>query len=524
MTRFARPAHLALCALAAAALPAFTGCGSGDTDPAQVAPASTPAFAELVVDPEGSQETAVRALMAKFPGGIGAADDPEASGGLMSGLIEQALTLSGAPIDYATDIQPWLGERAAIYVTGVKADSLEENPDVAVALSSTDAGASRATLEKLFPGGRTATHEGVTYNVGPPDGDETVAVGMIDNFVVIGSPGAFTASVDASKGESLGDAQPYQDAIGALPPERLAAFYFDPASLIELSGQAAGDLGADIAAEQAALAQTGPLAGAVTADSNGIVIDSATKAIEGMTLPTGSADVLGQLPGDSSIAAGVPAFGPTLKTQLDQAATTSGFNAETLNLFLTSQTGLDALSILDWLGDTGLFVAGTSLENVNGGVVIESNDPDASQETLESLEGLLGDADGLTVGKPLVEGDAGFSIESKDLPEPIVVEQSGSKVVIAYGAESAEQALAGGQTLADNPVYTAAAGRLGDGFEPSLYIGLDSILEIVAGGFELDKDPVFAGVQAYLEPLSDIVAGGRVDGDQILSRMRIDIE
>jgi hypothetical protein len=518
MTRSSRtPRHLAA-VVSAFALIALAGCGAGDTDPAQVAPAATPMFAEVVVDPHGGQETAVQALLAKFPGG-----GTTASGGLVSSLIEDGLRMTGAPIDYATDIQPWLGERAAVYITGLKADSSDGEPDLAVALASDDAAASQAALDKLFPGGKAVTHDGVSYKVGPP-GEESLAVGMVGNFVVIGTPAAFTATVDASKGDSLGDAQAYQDAIGKLPAERLAGFFIDPSRILNLTTQATGASGPEVAAQQAALADAGPVAGAVTADANGFVVDSATKAVAGMTVPPGSGALVGDLPADSGIAAGIPALGTSLKTSLEQAAGSSGMDPDTLNLLVKSQTGLDALSLLDWLGNTGIFVAGTSVKDLGAGVVIQSNDPAASEDTINSLKAFLGKADGISIGKPLVDGDAGFSIEAKDLPEPIVVEQTGEKVVIAYGRTGAETATDSSDVLADNPDYTAAAGRLGEGFEPSLYVALDSILEFASTSFGLDKDPVFSGIQAYLEPFADVVAGGKMDGDQILTRMRLDIE
>jgi hypothetical protein len=510
MTRPSRSAVLAVAGSVAILLPGCAPFGSGNTDPAQIAPATAPMFLEATVDPQGDQETALRALEAKFPGGEAAA-----SGGLVSDLIEQGLAAAGAPIDYATDIQPWLGEKAAVFVTGVQSGG-GGDPDVALALSTTDTGASQAAIGKAFPGGQTATHEGVTYRV-DPEGGQSMAAGIVDNFMVLATPAGFVATVDASKGEALGEQQAYQDAIGQLPDERLAAFFVDPRQLIALGSQQLE--GAGIPPE-AALAP--PIGGVITADANGLVVDTLGREVPGMPSPAGGATILGELPGNSAVAAGVPDLGAALKAAADEAATGSGMDLESLNGFLSSATGIDGLGLLDWLGDTGVFVSGTTLKDVGGGLVIDSADPDASVDTIASLRKFLAGADGVKLGKELVPGDAGFSFEAKDLPQPVVIELSGSKVAVTLGPAAAKAALGDGPRLSANPDYRAAIGRLGSDYDPKLYVGIGPMLEFVEKNLGLPDE--FKAAEEYLGPFSNIIAGMRVDGDDVLNRVRLDIE
>ena len=503
----------AICALLVVA-----GCssGTGDTDPATLAPAATPVLVEVTVDPAGDQETALRELMANFPGG-----DAEASGGLISSLIATGLTAAGAPIDYAEDIQPWLGESAALIVTGINGETQE--PDVAVVLSTTDAEQAKAALEKTFPGGRSATQQGVEYKL-DASGEETLAVGLIDNFVVIGTPSAFTAAVDASKGESLSESDTYANVISQLPESRIAAFYIDPKALVQIGTETAGMGGPEMAAQQAALEQVQPIVGSVAADANGVAIDSVTAKVPGMVVPPPGVDVLSTLPGNSGVALGIPDLGPSVKASLEQAGGSTGMDPATINTFIQSATGIDAIALLDWIGNTGIFVSGSSLDDVGGGLVIESKDPAASADSLESIQGLLGKEKDVSLGKALVDGDAGFSIQSKDLPEPIVVEQSGSQVAITLGTAAAEAALGEDARLGENTDFTAAIGRLGSDYDPSLYIGLGPILEFAAKNFDADKDPAYPAIEPFLTPLTDITAGSKVEGDNILSRLRLDVE
>jgi hypothetical protein len=332
------------------------------------------------------------------------------------------------------------------------------------------------------------------------------------------------ASIEASKGESLGDSEAYDSDIGALPAERIAAFFVDPKAILDLGASTADLGGAELATQQAALAQAKPVVAAVTADANGLVVDSATDVVPGLTMPVGTGSVLGELPGDSGIALGVPDLGAAIKTSVDQATEGSGMDPQTLNLFLSTQTGIDALGILDWLGDTGAFVSGNSFDDLSAGVVIQSSDPDASAQTLDSIQSFLEKNGDIKIGKALVDGDAGFSVQVKDLPQPVVVEQSGSKVVIGYGTAGAEQALSTTDRLADNPDYAAAAGRLGEGYAPTGYVGLASILQLAVNEFKLDKQQWWAAVGPYLEPFQDVIAGSHAEGDKIYSRLRLDIE
>ncbi|MEA2347869.1 MAG: hypothetical protein QOG62_1656 [Thermoleophilaceae bacterium] len=518
MTSFRLLIRISLASTATCALLALTGCfgpaGSGDTDPATIAPATTPVLLEATVDPEGDQETAVRALLAKFPGG-----DSAASGGFISSLIQDGLTAAGAPINYAEDIQPWLGQKASLFVTGVNADSTE--PEVALVLSTTDAGQAEAALQKAFPGGTEKTVEGVKYRLGP-QGD--LAVGVVDNFVVIGTPTAYTSVIAASKGNSLSESDTYDNAVSALPESRIAAFFVDPKALVSLTAGSAGIGGPEMAAQQAALNDIKPVVGSVSADANGIVVDSATTKVPGMVVPQPGTDVLGDLPGDSGVALGIPDLGASAKASLTQAGSSAGMDPDMINSIAKSQFGIDALGMLDWIGNTGIFVSGKSLSDAGGGLVIQSKDPAASADSLKQIQGFLGDQKDVSLGKAQVDGDAGFSIESKDLPAPVVVEQRGSALAIALGAASAEAALGTDDRLSANPAYQAAVARLGADYDPSMYVGLGPLLDFAVKNFGLDKDPTFAAVAAYLTPLTDMTAGGRVDGETLLSRFRIDIQ
>lgn len=497
---------------------AVGGCapfGSGDADPAQIAPVTAPVVVDAAIDPEGEQETALRELLAKFPGGERAAD-----GTLVGAAIEDALSSAGAPIDFAEDIEPWLGASAGIVVTGAQSGG---EPDVAIVLSSDDAGQAEDALAQAFESARQASHEGVEYRVAPAGRDE-VAGGIVEEFVVVGTPAAFTATVDASKGESLADSDAYDEAIGELPDERLASFYADPQQLVELGGRAGGLGDAGFAAQQAA-AGAGPVAGSVVADGEGVTIEATTTVPAGMPTPAaGAGDVLAELPAGSALALAVDELGATLRGSIEQAATGSGTDTETLGALVQSQTGIDAVGALDWLGDAGLFLGGASPGALEAGAVLETTDPEASARALDGLARLLRRAGGVEVGGAGGGSEAGFTLEAKDLPEPIVVAQRGDRIGIGYGRAGVDATFDQGDPLSGDPVYTAAVAALGSDYDPSFYASVDPLMELAGRAGGLGRDPSFAAAQAYLDPVASLISGGRVEGDRAWSRLRLNVE
>src|ERR1700710_437650 len=104
--------RLVLMVATATAALAVAGCGgSGDStssDPATLAPVRTPLFIAATVRPEGELKSNVESL-AKSIGGI---DD---LGGLIVTELESSADASGEELDYAKEIEPWLGEKGGLF-------------------------------------------------------------------------------------------------------------------------------------------------------------------------------------------------------------------------------------------------------------------------------------------------------------------------------------------------------------------------------------------------------------------------
>ncbi|MGH3308546.1 MAG: DUF3352 domain-containing protein, partial [Nocardioides sp.] len=103
----------------------FFGTGA---QPAEALPASTLGYASIDLDPSGGQKIEAIRMLNKFPAfkdeiGLDADDD------IKKKIFDMVVTEAPcAGLDYANDIEPWLGDRAAVAAV----DTGEEEPVVAV--------------------------------------------------------------------------------------------------------------------------------------------------------------------------------------------------------------------------------------------------------------------------------------------------------------------------------------------------------------------------------------------------------
>ena len=513
----------ALAGVALGLLLAAAGCGSssgsGDADPAELAPASAPIYAEATIDPTGEQETAVRSIIERFPGGA-------ESGGTVEGLLERGFEASDTKLSFAGDVRPWLGGRVGGFVTG----ATENDGDGAVAIATTNDEAARDALEKELAGeAEERSYEGSDYLF---RGDEDTAAGIVEGFLVIGTEAGFRAAVDAAGGESLVDSDRFTTAIDRLSSDRLAALYLDIARVLEIASldeELSGPEG-EVTKRILELAGDAPLAVTLSAESDAIVLDSATTGRPGIfaspALGFGEGtELLAELPGDSWFAIGAPELGETASAVLDSLGSVPGLDRESLAAALKAQTGLDLdRDVLGWIGDFAVFARGTDRQSISGGVVLETTDDAASRRALEALEQLVRKEDPGSVVRTSVGGaDDGFALEDPSLPEPINVVQGGDRVVIGYGDEATEAALDPESTLEEEPDFQAATEGLGEGYVASGFVAVEPILAL-AESFGADSDPEYAQARPILEQFAHLIAGSRQDGETVLSRSRVQLK
>jgi hypothetical protein len=500
----ARRISATLAAAAAVAAGVLVGCGGDDgggdveVGPAAAVPANAPIYLDATVKPTGQARTDAQAALSK----VLDTNDP---GAKIVSLIDQEGQQQppNERFTYAADIEPWLGERIGAFFTSVsgegKGAAVAETTDPARALAAARKSESGAT--------QTSDHGGTTVYTNPADGDSFATVG---DFLVFGDTEAVNAAIDANSGDSLGDSSDFTDAIGDLPDDRLGTFYTLPRNLIESLGEQFDQQSRALLEESTGDALDQPVSGALTASADSFDLEF----VGGSGVETPESPLIGDVPGDSWLALGLGDLGETAKRTLEQLRDSGIPNFEQGLSQVEQATGSSLDQLTDALGDAVIYVRGTKESNLNGALIMQSNDPDLTGRLLGQLQSLvqLGSQGGV---RPLQlsGGGTGFQIfDPTEIPQPVEIAQQGDKLVIGYGANSVAQSLAPGQTLADSPTFSSARGQVAD-LGTDLFLDFPAVFRL-AESEGAKSDPGYLEAKPYIDALSYLVSGSGSRGDQ----------
>ena len=490
------------------------GCGSEDeaaSGASELVPAGALMYGEATLDPEGDQKEAIDSILAKFPGGGQAGDK-------LKELIEKGLRESDAPINYEDDIEPWLGDEAGFFASSVGSGN---EPSAGVGLIATDdEDQALEALEKSAEGKVTRkTYKDVEYLM--DEADDTNAGAVLDGFLVLGTESGVKAVIDTSKGgKKLSDDENYKNALEGASEDRLGLFYVNSPQFLK---SAQGTMALPQSFEKFFKE---PFVATVDADDDGVVFEG--KVPEGTAQTFGfvgqGSDLLAELPGDSWAAMAQTDFGKLIDFYVDAFGAAVG-GRDAVEQQLKSATGLDLQKdVIDWMGDFGLFVRGTSIAELDGALIIETKDEQASGRMIDAVARLArqqGAGSGLSV-RPLSAqgGGEGYTISSQGIPKPIHFFQKGGRVVLAYGDAAAKDAVDPGETLGDSPDFSSTRDSLGGDYDVSFVVLVQPILDLVEStGAASDAD--WQDAKPYLEPLSALVAGTSGEGDDLKSAVKL---
>lgn len=498
-----------------AAVYALAGCGGGggsSSDPASVAPPESALFVEATLRPEGALKSNVEGLSRDVAG----IADP---GQEILSRLESALSESDAGISYAKDIQPWLGEKGAIFFRHYDGDDFS---GVGFAVQSTDEEAAQGLIDKLARTGdepiEDASYEGVDYKFKAADGS---ALGLVGDFLVFGEDeAAFKAAVDAADGESLADVERYSAAVADVPGGSLADVYADIGGLIKQAGDAV-DPQAELFLKTVGVDPSEATATASLVPGSDRVEIDIRSDLTGENPPSGdAADFLGSLPAESLAAFAAPEFGQGLSEAID-SIDADGIPGEIPPHQLKSamkKVGLDLDRIAGSIGDLGVFVEGSSRSNLDGAVVLTTESPSEATNTVSNV-GLLLRASG-TPGVTALGGKAsGFSIRSPELgPKPIVVAAEGKRIAIGYGLPAALLGLSeSGPALSGVATYKEAVSALG-GTPITAFVDGPAALRL-AESFVPAHETGFQEAKPYLAKVGFIAVGGAATDERTTAKL-----
>jgi hypothetical protein len=512
-----RPTLLALLACLIAAF-ALSACGDDDSDtgdlgpdPATMAPADVPFYAEAVVRPEGD-------MLENFNETISTLTGTEDPGATITQQIDGELSQDG--LSYSEDIEPWLGARIGGFISSV--DPSGEQAEGAVAVAVTDTEAAQSFIDKARESGdatlEEATYEDTDYLVG--DG---TAVGISGDFLLLGTEDGFKAAVDAGAGDSLADDSDASASLDEVPDDSLFSGYVDTQSVIDLI-EASGELSpAELKQfeQQVAGYSEGPINFWSTVGDDTIAFAGSAPATTDAGDPS---DLVSSFPSGSWLAFATADVGEQLKTSIDQFE--QGFQAglEQANVegFDTGQvpdplaefekaTGIDLETDLESIGDMGGFVEGTSVLGLGGGIVLETSDEQGAQALIDKLQTALSRERELQITRT----DTGFDVTVSGAPVGAQVAVEDGKVVIAAGADTVDDVLSPDETLGDSDRFEDATEALGDGMTAGFFLDFVPVLQLVESSGQAASDPDYQMAKPYLDALDFLAAGSKVDGDRV---------
>jgi hypothetical protein len=508
-----RRAAIVLVAFAALLL---AGCGGGgggaNDDLASLAPDDASLYLESVIRPEGGQKDAIESLASR----VGGIQDP---GGAILGRLNAVLAQAGSDVTYEKDIEPWLGERAAIFFQSFQGSP----PPFAAVIETTDSGAAEAFLEKVTATNQAispAAYNGLRYFAVPGE-TTSLAFGVVGDFLVFGTLDQFKAAVDASDGSSLADSSNFQDATATVPSDNLGLGYVDSAKTIGAISSTMSPLEAAALKPLLATLASGPAGFSISARPDEASLDVSLPS--GALPPLAGGDLVGKAPADAWFALGAENLGSALNDELD-TVTKAIPGAGLIEGQIQHESGVNLGEALSWMQDGYAFVSGTSEDTINLGAVVQSSDPQASSKDIEAVrKKFQADADA-KLGPPSLQGaDAGFSAMAPESPQAIEVDQVGNQVVAALGpGQPAEDALHPEHVLADDQSFIAGQGALGADFEPLAFVSLAPFFVVAEKGGQA-TDPQYLAAKPYLQKLDYLMIGSRTDAGRTTVRFSVGV-
>jgi hypothetical protein len=533
-----------LAALLSAA--ALAGCGSSShsdgttADPAGVTPGSTPIYLGAMVRPSGSQAAAALAA--------GKALTHQANP--YQRLLGVLRTPGSPALDYKSEVAPWLGPRAGVFLRSLSGASAmlalveggltgatssltipfgKSGADGAIVMDTSDASAARSFLAKQAKraGARAASYRGVSYEATTAG----LAFGLVGRFAVIGSEAALHGVIDTTQGGGALAGDPgYAKLAAAAPGGALAHLYVNPGSVAAKAGAAgvSGLLGPLTGGRQANISLV-PTAGSLALDADTLAEPGTRGGL--LSADPEASQALASLPGDSWLALGLGHLSTNLQADvvaLKGVTSLLGSGASSLGTLVEglltpievmgANTARARSDFASWQQSLGIFASGAGLLELKGGIVISSNDPARSRAAVAKLGAELARR-GDSISPVSIPGtEAAVSARVRGFPLALDIAagrgaDGGAKFVLGLGEASVGSALAPTSTLSSSTTRAAATTALG-GTLPSVILQVPTLLSLLEG-IGLTESPPLSTLVPYLRSITTVSGGGQDLGGEI---------
>ncbi|NJP92173.1 DUF3352 domain-containing protein [Nonomuraea sp. FMUSA5-5] len=384
-------AALAVVLLGGGAVWAVGTFGGGGTQPNDVLPANSIAYARLDLDPAANQKLALFQLARKFTVTKDSFSGEDPRKALFDLINEQD---ADSKLDFAKDVDPWLGSRVGFAAV----PSGKEEPDFAVAVQVKDQEAAKAGIAKLM------------------DGDK-YGLAFREDYALLSSTQALADKYAKTEG-SLSDNAEFSEDMGAVGEQGVLSFWADMGGLMELAKKT---IPAD---QQAAVDQVkdARFAGALRFDSAYVELAGVVRGAKGMTpqgdLPKAN---LGTLPASTAGALSISGLDQVVTKQwaeIEKQATAAGSTQISQMLQQAkTQFGLELPGDLATVFGKNLTIAvdgeGLDSDQIKGGVRVMT-DPAKAQAVIDKVQAALTQQGATAPQIAKVSGDGVFTVATTD--------------------------------------------------------------------------------------------------------------
>jgi hypothetical protein len=453
------------------------GAAGTDGKGADAFPASTVAFVDANADVNSSAWQNVITVAKRFP-----------SFPKLQAQVQKAVTSTDGGGSFAQDVQPWLGDEAAVGLLSITLSGGKPQPQYAVYLASKDDAKATATIAKDATKG--ADYKGYTTFTSKTDQHQQAAVGK-GAVLIADSETSLHAVIDAREGsaaDQLSGVDRYGEALKTLPDDNVLVGYVDGPKLaqladtaVALAGQQAGQAQLPAAQVNQALNQLDAIraiAFSAGADAGGFRLHASTLLDPGrakdLKMPAAAPlQLLDRAPADAVVFAGVPGLG-----ELGQAVASLKSSPQIGQAVSMAEaaTGLsleqDVLPLFS--GEAGAYLAGGAPPS--GAVLLLPKDANAAAASLNKITGAVAKVGGDSAPKftPLPGGNG-----------QIATLQGGHQLswvhdgdLIAIGVDTGGKPPAGGLGSSDAFKSVAGAAKLPTDVTGLLYADIPGLVDL----------------------------------------------
>lgn len=173
---------------------------------------------------------------------------------------------------------------------------------------------------------------------------------------------------------------------------------------------------------------------------------------------------------------------------------------------LTSHPSALASALRSWLGPAALFIGGSSLVELNGGVVVASRNEAAAKGAVGSFGKILSESSYAVRPDRQSPVATAIAVSLPGLPGGLQIAAGNGKFVAGLGADPLQAAFSPQGTLGAASTFRQATSSLGEGLSPRLYLAFPQ-LTAVLGLLGANSNPSLTPILQRLYALSTLTVG-----------------